>query len=157
LAINPLAYTACPHLAASTHRVTSPADRAYNCIAHAADDMFRWWCPIPPQLQAFLPKRLYYWPPGLPFVNTVDNYVAAYETIGYARCPDAAYEDGFEKIVIYARNGEVQHAAKQLSDHEWTSKLGDLEDIAHDSVDAVAGGLYGSAVAYVKRSVQASA
>lgn len=155
--IDPRVYVACPNLAASTHRVTSPGDTAYNCIAHTADDGFRWWWPIRPVLvNAFLPKRMYYWPAGLPSVNTLENFVAAYETIGYERCLDGEYELGFEKVALYERAGEIKHAAKQLSSTEWTSKIGDLQDIAHDKPEAVAGDTYGSVVAYLRRATKKS-
>lgn len=32
------------------YEVTSPQTRGYNCIAWAADDMEKWWCPVCAQL-----------------------------------------------------------------------------------------------------------
>ncbi|MCG8587287.1 MAG: hypothetical protein MI757_21490 [Pirellulales bacterium] len=45
------------------------------------------------------------------------------------------------------------HAARQLPDGRWTSKLGKAEDIEHDSANDVAGGLYGEVVEFMKRPV----
>lgn len=40
---------------------------------------------------------------------------------------------------------------RQLPDGKWTSKLGALEDIEHDRLDALEGDDYGRVVAYMKR------
>jgi len=34
---------------------------------------------------------------------------------------------------------------------QWTSKLGDLQDILHDKPNVVGGGAYGSVAVYMKR------
>lgn len=43
------------------------------------------------------------------------------------------------------------HAAVQLETDMWTSKMGDFEDIWHDTVGAVNGPLYGEPVLYMER------
>jgi hypothetical protein len=35
------------------------------------------------------------------------------------------------------------HAALQLESGDWTSKLGDFEDISHSTIEAVSGPVYG--------------
>ena len=37
------------------------------------------------------------------------------------------------------KDGLWTHAAKQCDDGQWTSKLGNLEDIVHRTLDAVSG------------------
>ena len=39
----------------------------------------------------------------------------------------------------------------ELSDGRWTSKLGQLEDIVHYTVDAISGGDYGEVVQFMRR------
>jgi hypothetical protein len=78
-------------------------------------------------------------------------------TIGYIECEDGSLEPGFEKIAIYAvqeTGGGLTptHAAKQLADGRWTSKLGPYEDIEHTLLENVNCPTYGAAVAYLKRS-----
>jgi hypothetical protein len=47
-------------------------------------------------------------------------------------------EAGFEKIAIYVDgDGVPTHAARQLSDGAWTSKLGEWEDIRHLTLEAM--------------------
>lgn len=44
------------------------------------------------------------------------------------------------------------HAAKQLADGRWGSKIGQLEDIVHTTVEALSGSDYGEVVQFMKRS-----
>jgi len=84
----------------------------------------------------------------------MDAFAMTYGTLGYVVCQDGTLEDGYEKIVIYAKGSsslEPTHAARQLANGRWTSKLGQLEDIEHDSPVVVEGPSYGKAVLYMKR------
>ena len=138
-----------PFLTADNHTVTSKATRRYNCIAWAAseNETHRRWDPDP--------QGIYYWPPGIPRSTRMDVVAQAYGTLGYRPCPSMALEDGIDKIAIYGvtRNGVAfaTHAARQLPSGEWTSKLGDYEDIRHPDLGAVNGMLYGEAVLYMQR------
>jgi len=60
----------------------------------------------------------------------------------------------FEKVAIYALDGEPTHAARQLSDGTWTSKLGKDIDITH-TLRALEGSTYGQVAAYLKRALGA--
>jgi hypothetical protein len=120
---------------------TSPQSDLYNCIAWAAGDSARWWWPDEDS----------YWPSGAPRVYEISAFLAAYQTLGYVECEDADLEAGFEKIAIYADTKGPQHAARQLGDGKWTSKLGPYEDISHIHVSCVNCPLYGVAVKFMKR------
>ena len=66
-------------------------------------------------------------------------------------CPDGGWEDGFEKIALYGLNeAAVRHAALQVQDGLWRSKLGPGEDIEL-TLEGLAGPLYGRVIAYLKR------
>jgi hypothetical protein len=56
--VNPLE-DSFPLLAGGGYRITSPSDKKYNCIAHAAGDPERWWWPVPPEVEEV------FWPAGV--------------------------------------------------------------------------------------------
>jgi hypothetical protein len=92
----------------------------------------------------------------MPRVLSIDAFVMAYGTLGYAECVDGSLEAGTEKIALYAQylpslGWEPTHAAGPLPSGCWTSKPGPLEDIDHLGVAAVADGTYGQVVRYLKR------
>lgn len=134
-----------PKLTDSNHQETSQFDPTYNCIGHAAESRL-WWQPEP----TFGLKV--YWPSTAPREMTVDAYIKAYEAEGYTTCSDELHEDGFKKIAIYALNGIPKHAARQLTQDSWTSKLGRGEDITHQLHD-ITGPMYGCVVAFLKKPV----
>lgn len=121
---------------------TSPADPSYNCIAWAADENRRLWWPGAPQIG--------YWPPNVKDEPTLDAFEEAFALLTYGRCDSADLEEGFEKVAIYASEGEVTHAARQLPNGRWTSKLGKNIDIEH-TLRGLEGPLYGHVVRVLKR------
>lgn len=123
-----------PNLLASNHTVTSPYDRNYNCIAYAASVSNQWWWPVK--------APGVYWPLPDFMEETVECFIAAYESIGFSVCESGTLDSGVEKIAIYADAlGKPTHAARQLGDGSWTSKLGRSQDIRHSDP----GALYGKA------------
>jgi len=71
--------------------------------------------------------------------------------LGYEPCDDDRLEVGFERVALYGNSFCYTHAARQLPDGRWTSKLGKREDVEHDSPEDVAGGIYGEVVQFMKR------
>ena len=133
-----------PHLRGAPYEVTSPAQPNYNCIAWAAGDESRWWEP-----DSF---GLYYWPEGAPRQYTLKAYIEALRRIGFGVCEDSTVEPGWEKVAIFVgADGMPTHAARQLTDGTWTSKLGKLEDIKHPQLNDVSGTCYGEPVAILRR------
>jgi hypothetical protein len=138
-----------PLLFVSGYEVKSPEtpDYRYNCIAFAADDENLWWWPDQ--------HGDGYWPIGAKREVTREAFIQAYETIGYKVCDHGAVEAGYDKIALYEKNGVPQHAAKQIDEVWWKSKLGPWEDIEHKTVQAVQTfngiGLYGEVVVYMRR------
>ena len=127
-------------------------DIGYNSIAHAADDNTNWW-ECYPSGPINIPG--YYWPPTARHGYELDALVSAFETLGYAVCDGPELEPGFEKVAVYANEqGEWRHAAKQLPDGRWSSKLGECEDVAHTDPDDVAGEINGWATRYMKRQAR---
>jgi len=112
-----------PGLGNGGYRITSPATDAYNCIAWAAGDTRNWWWPD------LLPKQ--HWPAGVELMETLPAFEKAFATLGYVVGADETLEPGFEKIALFADDDFPTHAARQLPNGRWTSKLGELEDIEH--------------------------
>ncbi len=67
----------------------------------------------------------------------------AFELVGFEQCESPDHEPGFEKVAIYADDdGAPTHAARQLEDGRWASKLGDWEDIEHESPENLESGTH---------------
>jgi hypothetical protein len=130
-----------PRLTPDNYRITSPASWEYNCIAHAAGVTDGWWWPSPGR----------YWPPEVPREETIAAFLAAFALLGYHPVAGPDLEPGVEKLALYAQGETPTHAARQLADGWWTSKLGPSIDIEHATPDAVAGGIYGEVTAFLGR------
>src|SRR5271167_374709 len=84
--------------------------------------------------------------PG-PVARTISYLQKAF---GYKIATHSRYERGYEKLAIYADTNKVfKHVAKQ-SASKWLSKLGQLHDIEHSSLDVLVGP-YGNVVRLLKR------
>ncbi|MEO8498219.1 MAG: hypothetical protein ABI614_24400 [Planctomycetota bacterium] len=128
-----------PNLSSSRFEVTSEFSLEYNCIAWAAGDDARWWWPTGGG----------YWPIDNTS-TTSGSYLQAFATIGYVPADDAKLETDYEKVALYAKEGHVAHAARQLANGQWTSKLGSDVDIEHD-LRSIEGEVYGTVVQLLKR------
>lgn len=129
------------------YQITSPSTSSYNCIAWAVGNDLRWWWPDPLMTS--------YWPHDIPREETITTFIEAFATLGYTKCNDETYEVGYEKIAIYInQQGIPTHAARQLKNGKWTSKLGKLQDIEHNNLEGLAGNEYGIVGVYLRRKCQ---
>jgi hypothetical protein len=136
-----------PRLTSTNHRVTSPRTTGYNCVAFAAGDDTRWWWPVG-ALGGY-----YYWPPGVTKAETQEAFREAFESLGYELCDSGALEVGYEKVAIYASPAGVPtHGARQVATGRWVSKLGQIEDIEHETPEAVGGSAYGEVAFFMRRA-----
>lgn len=142
--MNPILKQAFPNLEAETFQETSPATEKYNCIAWAVGSETQWWWPDP--------NEAYHWPKGVPRMVTLEAFFAAFETLNYQPCETADLETGAEKIAIYSLEGKPTHAARQLPDGKWSSKLGKFIDITH-TLKGLEGPVYGKATHFMKRAL----
>jgi hypothetical protein len=131
-----------PHLAAEGFAETSPATEDYNCIAWAAGVTDGWWWPDAGYTSE--------WPEGAPRVESLDAFFAAFALLDFERCTDGELEPGCEKIALYAVGPKPTHAARQLPDGSWTSKLGEYIDITH-TLRGLESPKYGQVSGYMKR------
>jgi hypothetical protein len=141
-----------PNLTRGEYEVTSEETPDYNCIAHAAGKTDNWWWPDDPPA---------YWPDGHDKAETLEAFVKVYATVGFVHDENhnSELEVGIEKVAIYVDpDGAPTHAARQLADGTWTSKLCEWEDIQHKTLQAMedSGGLglgYGKVAIILKRFI----
>jgi hypothetical protein len=118
------------------YKIIGPATKKYNCIA--------WSLGITSRKE---------WPG-----YRLQDFDQLYGQHGFHRISKLDYrkQDGVEKVVLFGKKGEqgirCTHAARQMSDGNWTNKLGALPLIKVPSPDLLAGPAYGSPVAvYVRK------
>ena len=134
-----------PYLSSEGYEVKSIPTWRYNCIAFAADDpSVTWWPDSNDDGYWPIPKR----------EVSLTCFKEAFASLGYQESGDGL-EAGYEKIAIYVFEGLPTHAAKQLPDGRWKSKLGPSEDIEHNTVKAVEDDCcYGRVIQYMKRPIK---
>ncbi len=137
-----------PALAVGGYRLTSPEDWRYNCIAWAATDSEAWWWPDPSGGDR--------WPDGVPRVETLEAFTAAFATLGFVPTSSSEFAAGFERVALYAIGGKPTHAARQLPSGRWTSKLGSGFDIEHD-LAGLEGSIYGAISLLLERPTSVTA
>jgi len=130
-----------PRLTAASYRVTSPATPLYNCIAWVLGVEDVWWWPSPTR----------FWPDTALREESVSAFVAAFAAVGYSVCSNGTLEAGVEKIVLYVKGDRPTHAARQLENGWWTSKLGQEADIEHETPETMGGGIYGEPMVFLSR------
>lgn len=126
--------------------ITSPETWRYNCIAWAFGDDQKWYWPTE------IPQH--YWPPNIRRELDMQSFIELYQLVKYKVCVDGSVEVGFEKIAIFAHlNGEPSHAARQLPNGNWTSKMGPWHDVEHtlNSMNNSVG--YGNAIVFMSRPI----
>ena len=122
-------------------QITSPSNHDYNCIAWALgkDDCWMW-----PEEDA---EGVTAWP-GSSVDTDIQSLMEAFKRLGFEECDDECLEEGKLKIALYCYPGttECTHAARQLANGLWTSKLGESNDIQHSTPYTIQGRLYGNVV-----------
>ena len=86
----------------------------------------------------------------MPREETLPAFAAAFAAIGFAPSTNPNLEPDVVKIAVYARSGVPTHAARQLPNGNWTSKLGQAEDIEHPLAGLV-GSVYGDVALILAR------
>ncbi|MBO1347553.1 MAG: hypothetical protein EBE86_009225 [Hormoscilla sp. GUM202] len=126
--------------------IISMGEAVIPFLLGVAGDRERWWQPTP--------SDEFYWVEGVPRSETLSAYIQAYQTLGYTSCESEVLEIGYEKIALYVDDrGVPVHAAKQLPNVKWSSKLGWLEDIEHE-LEGLIGERYGKVGQILKRVSQ---
>lgn len=141
-----------PNALSEGYKLTSPEDINYNCIAWAAEITNR---PIWPQSYGW------FWPQDVKSEVTLDAFIDLYTKYGYQLFTpqNDKFEKGYVKVAIYVdRYGIPTHAARQLPNGNWTSKLGAYKDIEHNNLKALEGiGIhpsYGTVAVIMKKTIK---
>jgi hypothetical protein len=122
---------------------TSPPTWSYNCIAWACGDNSKWYWPDSSEIS--------YWPDEVPRQVTIEAFIKLFERLDYFLAQNGEMEIGFEKIAIFVdEDSKPTHAARQLDNGLWTSKLGPNHDISH-SIFSMSNGVYGNVSVFMKR------
>ena len=133
-----------PHLATEGYELTSDPTDEYNCIAYAVGETDRWW--------SHLEGEDYYWPEHASRTPSIARLIEVFTGLGYEPCEDDGDEPGFRKVALYAdQRGDWTHAAVQLPDGEWGSKLGLYEDISHRTPESLDPDFYGEVHCFMRR------
>lgn len=128
-----------PALKRHPFEITSDPADFYNCIAWAAGDNARFWWP----------GR--FWPKDVGKAVRIETFRKAFASVGYEVCDGSELEPEWEKVAIYELDGAPTHAARQLSDGRWSSKLGRYHDIAH-TLEGLNGDQYGTPTVFMRRA-----
>lgn len=128
-----------PDLYGSGYRITSQVSLEYKCVAWALRIINQWW------------SHDGVWLDSVPRSLEASALTQLFEAFGYAVCDIPDREPGYDKVALYALDGEWQHAARQLENGQWTSKLGPFEDITHPAPEDVAGEVFGEVHCIMRR------
>lgn len=125
-------------------KILSERTTRYNCIAWAMGFEDRW---VEPQ-----EHHEYWWPDGVERSLSQSALVSAFEALGFVKASDDAAEAGFDKVVLYGKDGQWTHAARIIDSGICHSKFGRAWDCRH-SMYSIVGDLYGHPYCYMKKPV----
>lgn len=121
------------------YRITSEQDNLYNCVAWAAGFNNDWWSHL--EDYRWIGER----------GPAIGNLVSLFITLGYEECESDSPDTDYTKVALYAKDGNWTHVSRQLPEGTWTSKLGELEDIEHRSLNDLSGDFYGEVHCIMRR------
>lgn len=132
--------------------ILSPRTPKYNCIAWAMQFEDRW--------VSIFDYPGYWWPDGVEKTMSPSALIHAFEAVGFTLCNNSNLEDGFDKVVLYKKEGneEWTHAARIVSETTEHSKFGQSWDGTHSHEVLCKTGVgyedssYGVPYAFMKRS-----
>lgn len=139
--------TAFPHAVSEGYRETSPQDRKYNCIAWADEINNRFMWPA---------KYGFYWPQGILNEESLNAFIDLYQSSGYQKFSPQTevFDPEYIKVAIYVNTqGTPTHAARQLLNGKWTSKLGPYKDIEHENLKALEDSDYGTVGIILRKKI----
>ena len=134
-----------PNLRNEEFTVVDPPSDLYNCIAYAAGNTSQWWDHTARQ----------YWPPYATRSKRIESLQEVFAGLGFEECDDGSFGPGYQKIALYEDQGTWEHAAIQISNGAWHSKMGEGPVIEHRSPESLSDGPYGNPTVYMRRAVSA--
>lgn len=122
-------------------KITSPDTAQYNCIAWVFGDNTKNWWPG---------SKFYFWPYESAGKTSLEAFEEFFSKEKWEETENHKLEIGFQKVALYALNGKPTHAARQIADNVWTSKLGQNVDISH-KLNELDGPEYGTVLKVYKK------
>ena len=95
-------------------------------------------------------------PPWATLTNRIESLKEAFTGLGYEQCHDRGATAGYQKVALYEAQGRMQHAAIQMPNGRWRSKMGRGPVIEHRNPNSLSGGRYGQATIIMRRAVAAT-
>lgn len=126
--------------------IKSEETDTYNCIAWAMGTSERWVSP-----KANTPG--YWWPDGVDMDTKKESLIAAFKAVGFSMANDNKIEEGYDKVVLFAKGDDWKHAARIIDDEVEYSKFGQGWDATHGH-NVLSGASYGYEYAYMKRPIE---
>lgn len=146
-----------------TFRISSPINHNYNCIAWAGQhsDEF-WWPEVIPYDK--LDGVRYKWPFNLPNNDDLECFIELFSNLGYKEESDNISNEhpNYRKIALFIKpdvntpnrlTSKCTHAARQLRNGLWASKLGRNHDIEHSNPYDLEGQSYGEIAIILKKNL----
>jgi len=116
---------------------TSVSTEDYNCVAWINDILDEW---------------VQFYDANGNYDFSLDRYIKYFESYGYLINDNSDKQEGFTKIAIsFDKDKNFKHVCKQLPNGEWSSKLGDWEDIKHNNPIDLLGRSYGVDVLFMMK------
>lgn len=122
--------------------IKSECTPIYNCIAWAMGLDNVW--------VDFLHIAGHWWPEGVGKNDSCQSLVDAFKAVGFEDADNLDEEAGYEKVVLYEKNGHWTHAARCIAPNVEHSKFGEGWDGTH-SHDIFNNSSYGIPFAFMKR------
>ena len=93
------------------------------------------------------------WPGMSTGQGDIGTFIEAFRTAGFDLCDETDIDEGYEKVALYCdpNSEECTHAARQLENGLWSSKLGSSNDIQHSTPYSIQGRLYGNVACVLRR------
>lgn len=116
-------------------QLTSCKTDDYNCIAWSLGIDDEW-------------KQVYENNLG---VRDCNKYIELFKESGFIVIENSNFEEGILKIAIFyeASTNHFKHVARQINNNSWTSKLGEWEDIQHNTPEDLLGDSYGDTLIFM--------
>ena len=106
-------------------KLTSQPTYRYNCIAFAMGMSDRW---------VDVANLPWHWWPPVQKDDTINSLIAAFEYFGFEKCGmDDNIDEKYDKVVLYGKDNQWQHAAKVVAPNVYHSKFGESFDGTHSS------------------------
>ena len=134
--------------------ITSQESQNYNCIAWAYMLTNRWMWPNTGE-HVFL-DGVDYWPSDEILDCDVSHFIKAFELQGYSVCETCKFDPKYRQIALYvkANSTECTHAARELGNGFWTSKLGPYVDIQHGTPYTIENKDYGEVYCFMRKNLE---